>query len=248
MHDPWTNRLSAYIDDEMAPAERARLVEHLAACAECTATLGELQAVIAAAAALPDAEPATDLWPAIATRIEAATAEPSSVTAPLADRGVPAAAAATATIAHAAPSMSRRFSFSAPQLAAAAVVLMALSGGFVWLLQRDMAPGYAAGTVVHSALAPSDVRLVDTPVEFAGPDGYGDDVAELERTLDEYRETLDPSTVDVVERSLESIDRAILDARDALAADPGNENLHRQLDNTMRKKVELLRRVTRGAS
>ena len=37
-------RLSAYLDGELAPAERARLAAHLEACAECTARLAELAA------------------------------------------------------------------------------------------------------------------------------------------------------------------------------------------------------------
>ena len=51
-------RLSAYLDGELAPAERAGVEAHLAACAECTAFLAELAAVDEAAAALPAEAPA----------------------------------------------------------------------------------------------------------------------------------------------------------------------------------------------
>jgi hypothetical protein len=78
-------------------------------------------------------------------------------------------------------------------------------------------------------------------------ESYDRDVAELERALEENRGSLDPATVEVIERSIEAIDAAILDARDALASDPGNPHLHRQLDSTMRKKLDVLRRATRGA-
>ncbi len=46
-------RLSAYLDGELAPGERAAVEAHLAACPECTAFLAELAAVDEAAAALP---------------------------------------------------------------------------------------------------------------------------------------------------------------------------------------------------
>lgn len=246
MNDPWMNRLSEYFDDELPPRERAQLDEHLAVCDACAATLRELQAVVASAAALPDAEPAADLWPGIAARIRQSQTRMAAPSDAAADE--PVTSVARREIAPA-----RRFSFTSRQLAAAAVVLMMLSGGSVWLLQRTApaATGVAttgAGTIVHSAGAREPVRLVDSAEDLDAAGAFDDDVAELQRALDEHRGSLDPTTIEVVERSLESIDDAIADARSALAADPGNENLHRQLDSTMRKKVELLRRVTRGVS
>jgi hypothetical protein len=50
-------RLSAYLDGELAPAERARVAAHLEACAECTARLAELAAVNEATASLPSEAP-----------------------------------------------------------------------------------------------------------------------------------------------------------------------------------------------
>jgi hypothetical protein len=46
-------RLSAYLDEELPPGERAVVEAHLAACPECAAFLAELAAVDEAAAALP---------------------------------------------------------------------------------------------------------------------------------------------------------------------------------------------------
>jgi hypothetical protein len=71
-----------------------------------------------------------------------------------------------------------------------------------------------------------------------------DDVAALEQALEQNSAQLDPVTIDVIQRSLEAINDAIDDARAALEADPGNPYLHRQLDNTMRKKIDVLRRAT----
>src|SRR5690606_33702619 len=99
-----------------------------------------------------------------------------------------------------------------------------------------------SGTVVQAAGdVGRNVRMVDLRPEPQ----YTGDIAALEAALEANRDRLDPATIDVIERSLESIDRAIEDARAALDADPGNPYLHRQLDNTMRKKVDVLRLATR---
>ena len=73
MSDAWTDRLSEYLDEELAPEERDALAAHLEACAECSATLEDLRRVVTRARALESAGPATDLWPGIAQRIGAAS-------------------------------------------------------------------------------------------------------------------------------------------------------------------------------
>lgn len=242
MHDPMTEKLSAYFDDDLPAAERVELEAHLSTCDVCRATLDELRDVVVAAAVLRPTEPAVDLWPGIAERI-------GTTAGPQLDRDRVAGAIAP-----------RRFSLSLPQLAAAAVVLMTLSGGVVWLMGNSGAGTAGAGagdvatmgTIVHAAggdVRNGSTRLVESAVpDAAEQDAYDSDIAELERALDENRGSLDPATVDVIERSIQSIDAAISDAREALASDPGNPHLHRQLDSTMRKKLDVLRRATRGAS
>ena len=49
MSDMWTERLSDYVDDELAPEQRAALAAHLEGCAECSATLADLRRVAARA-------------------------------------------------------------------------------------------------------------------------------------------------------------------------------------------------------
>lgn len=223
MFDPWIDRLSAYLDGDLVEADRAALEQHLASCDECRLALAELRSVVAAADALVDREPTRDLWKGIATRIAA----PEGTVVRL-----PAARSA------------RRFSFSMPQLAAAAVLIMSLTGTAVWYAaNRSGGPDLAAGTIVQSS--GGSVRPVSS-APLPDPE-YPADIASLERALEQNRAQLDPATVEVLERSLESIDRAIEDARAALDSDPGNPYLHRQLDNTMRKKVDILRRATRAS-
>ena len=230
MHAEWTDRLSAYIDGELGAADAAALQRHLLACDACAAIHAELLQVTAAARDLEDVAPDRDLWSGIASRI-GATALPTT--------------ADVLPLSGARRRDTRRFTFSLPQLAAAALVIMTLSGGAVYLLgSRTAAPQVTTGTLVQASGNTGDVRLTTAPVDEPSPQ-YDSDVADLERTLQQQRAQLDPETVEVIERSIESIDLAIHEARAALEADPGNPYLHRQLDNTMQKKLDILRRATR---
>jgi anti-sigma factor RsiW len=69
-HDRWTDRLSEYLDGELAAAERDALEAHLAECARCAAVLADLRGLVSAARTLPDRAPEHDLWPELARRIE----------------------------------------------------------------------------------------------------------------------------------------------------------------------------------
>ena len=223
MYDEWVDRLSEYLDGELTVEEQAALEEHMVTCDVCRATLGELRAIVAAARALDNSPPERDLWPAIAAALDTGSAP--RIVSP---RQPP-----------------RRISFTVPQLAAAAVLLMAVSGGAVWFAtgSRGAQPAAGvAGTIVHAAGgAPADARLVGT----IPPDPEFDaTVAQLERTLEQRRAELDTATVEVLERSIEAIDRALADARAALVADPGNPYLRRQLESTMRRKLDVLRRAS----
>ncbi len=69
-------------------------------------------------------------------------------------------------------------------------------------------------------------------------------VTDLERTLVEQRDELDPRTIVIIERNLAVIDEAIRQARAALDADPANTFLNSHLADARRRKLELLRRAT----
>ncbi len=78
---------------------------------------------------------------------------------------------------------------------------------------------------------------------MAGPRGYDTAVSDLERALDAGRGRLDTTTVRVIERNLAIIDSAIAQAQRAVAADSANLYLNSHLADTMRRKLELLRRA-----
>src|SRR3954468_17847070 len=111
--DAFTSRLSEYLDDELSPAERESVDAHLGGCEGCRITLEQLGAVVAEARSVKDSSPTLDLWPGIESRIAAA---------PAASRVSPFRRALTA-----------RLSFTIPQVAAAGLTLMLLSGGLVWM-------------------------------------------------------------------------------------------------------------------
>jgi anti-sigma factor RsiW len=221
MSDPWTARLSDYLDGELSEGERSALERHLAACPTCTSTLEDLTRVAQRARRLPTPAPATDLWPGIAARIGADT------------RPLPVAPA---------PTTRRRWSFSLPELAAACLAVAALSGSGVWLLAGRGPAASSPAPAAPSrpvALAPSPALSRPALAEQK----YDAAVAELEQVLQQGRATLDTTTVHILERNLALIDRAIADARRALAADPHNAYLNAHLAGTMRRKIDLLRQA-----
>lgn len=218
MTDQWMDRLSEYLDDELSPAEREALETHLTSCVQCAVVLSDLRRVVARAAGLEHRGPAHDLWPGIATRIGASPqARPKVV--PLSPR--------------------RRWSFSLPQLAAAAILLMTFSGGTVWLLRSPgSVPASATSRLPAGATSPTALNASATASQ-----SYAAAVADLERVLASGRGQLDTATVRVIQQNLDAIDKAIAQAQQALAADPANLYLNTHLAETMRRKLDLLRQA-----
>src|SRR3954453_21283926 len=131
--DPWTDRLSEYVDGELPEWERHVLESHLVSCADCSLIVSDLRRVVRRARTLRNSPPATDLWPGIAARIGAATPRAHDVMDLSVQRRV-----------------RRRWAFSLPQLAAAGIALMTVSGGTAWLLHPS---ARAAGAALPPAPA-----------------------------------------------------------------------------------------------
>jgi hypothetical protein len=263
MHEEWTDRLSDYLDGELAADEQLAVESHLRECAECNAVLNDLKRVVARARAAGDAArpPQADLWPAIAERIE--------------PRWTRAAAGSTDHVVPFERRPSRRISFTLPQLAAAAIVVAAVSGGLAWQMRPAFsgtpqgAPydraasadthGAPAGPTALSTGAPGSSADVGRPFRGADADAsdggprietvgmadaqYDAAVVDLEKALKTGRGRLDASTVAIVEHNLQIIDQAINQAREALVADPANSYLSGHLVEARRRKLDLLRRA-----
>jgi anti-sigma factor RsiW len=211
MSDRWMERLSEYLDGELPATDRAALEAHLETCNDCAAMLDDLRRVVDRARLAKEYVPRRDLWPGIASRIGATHASSRRT--------------------------GRTWSFSLPQLAAAAILLMTLSGGTVWLMRS---------TSLHPAAGPiaTTTAPADTPAAInasSASQSYAAAVADLERVLAGGRGQLDTTTVRVIEQNLAAIDRAIAQAQRALLADPANLYLNTHLAETMRRKLDLLR-------
>jgi anti-sigma factor RsiW len=223
MSDQWMNRLSEYLDGELTDGERIALEAHLQGCAECSRVLADLRQVVAGARMLGNEAPHQDLWPGIAQRIGATVGETRTV-----DLGSHRAA--------------RRWSFSLPQLAAAGIALMTLSGGAVWLLRSPEQQNLAPPSAIVRPANPQTINAAVNPRGNA-TQSYAAAVADLERVLASGRGQLDTTTVRVIEQNLAAIDRAIAQAQRALDADPANLYLNTHLAETMRRKLDLLRQA-----
>jgi anti-sigma factor RsiW len=226
MKEHVTDHLSAYLDDDLDAATRASVERHLDSCAACAGELNELRRLVAYAGTIAsqDAPPPTDLWPGIEARLT-----PSNV----------------ATFHARAERRSRVISFSVAQLAAAAALLIAVSGATAWFLRGTVsAPqGVVTTSVIQAEIEPRAAADAIRPVNFADAQ-YDAAVADLERALGERRNDLNPRTVEILERNLKLIDAAIAQARQALEEDPGNSYLNRHLVESRKRKLDLLRRAT----
>src|SRR5438552_3602760 len=145
--DNWTDRLSEYLDGTLAVGERAALEAHLVDCAACAATLEELRRVVARARALDDRAPGADLWPKIAVGIGRATAPPAR----------------------------RYFAFTVPQLIAASVALIILSGGTTWLLRSRAVTATPVATA--PPLAQTDTTIPVRPGARLDVNNFGGSIA-----------------------------------------------------------------------
>lgn len=218
MTDQWIDRLSEYLDGDLAPAERTALEAHLAGCSTCRTTVDELRHVVTRAHALVDQLVGAELWGGIAARIGASGT-------PVVDLN--------------ARRVRRRVTLSLPQLAAAAVLLLAVGAGATTLAIRTPAAPSTAATG-----APPGIRAIPASLPGKAELSYDTAVRELEQALDAGRSRLSPKTVAVLQRNLDRIDVAIAEARAALEADPANAYLSGHLAATMQQKLALLQQAT----
>ena len=245
MHEEWTDKLSEFLDGELPGDEQRAVDAHLRGCADCAAVLADLKRVVARAqrAGAAPRPPSGDLWPEIAGRID------SQRRAHAPDRSAPASAEGFARR-KALAMKSRRVAFTVPQLAAAAVLIAAVSGGVVWRVVERTAPRAQDRSAAAAAPAPASDRGADqgsdvdriVPVSMADAQ-YDAAVADLEGALKQGRGRLDAATIAIVEHNLQIIDQAIAQAREALSADPANTYLSGHLVEARRRKLDLLRRA-----
>jgi anti-sigma factor RsiW len=212
-------------DGTRTPEPSSRAARHLAHCARCRADVDRIRELLALAAALPRSiDPPTDLWPGITARIHRGE-----------DTG-------TSTRGRRQGSRWESLLRNPRWLAAAAVLLIVASSAITVMLVRPRGN--------ESARAPDSVAPV------AGPSGalpvrtVSDDYEQLDRELAQLlaaqRGRLRPETIAKVEHNIAIIDQAIVEIREALAADPGNEALRQLLKASYGQKSALVRQVSQS--
>ena len=147
-----------------------------------------------------------------------------------------------------APRSARTVRWTAGWRLAAAGLLVAASSSILTLLAVRSRDGVRDAAVVATNRAPAHPRIAAStqlPAHLVVAErGYARSVDALWRTLDERRDSLAPSTVATVERSLRIADSAIAEARSALEQDPANRVLGELFVSNYERKIDLLRRAT----
>jgi hypothetical protein len=226
--------LSAWFEGDLRDAERRAVDAHLRECLRCASLVRDLESIRRDASRLPEMAPSRDLWDGIAARIEAPVIA-------LKPRQAPAPA-------------RRNW-----QMAAAAVVLMAVSSGLTYVLtggQRSVTSDQQVAATPDSLTVPNVVTPRPRPSPSSGGGAvlvstdasapaimYDQEITRLRVILDQRRGDLDSATIAAVEKSLKAIDTAIGEARSALAGDAASPFLLEQLNRALDKKLGVLRRV-----
>jgi len=78
-HEELRRRLSAYLEEDLAPGQRARIEEHLAGCPECRREYLELRHTVDLLRGLPEPEPPLDLAGRVIARLREGEGRPGGV-------------------------------------------------------------------------------------------------------------------------------------------------------------------------
>jgi len=228
--------LSDYLENTISLPLRAAVDGHVASCARCAAVLADVRSIVDRAAALPELKPSHDLWSGIEARLDAPV--------------VPISAA---------PSARR---FRVPTwigVAAAAAVLIVVTSVVTrqWVSSGQTTTPNVAATPAQPIVRPESLGIESTAVvapltavsntnreRVSAAVTYGREIARLEAFVRQRGDSLDPTTKAIIENSMRIIDSALVEARAALARDPASRFLTDQVDQTLQKKMELLRTVT----
>jgi hypothetical protein len=176
-----------------------------------------------------DELPSRDLWAGISTRLDSTQSRESTTRETSLTTG-------------------RGITFTLPQLAMAATLLIAVASGLTWMIAHPPAALGPKETVIQAyGVTEDETEGKIVRANFADAQ-FNAAVDDLEKILREERDRLDPRTVLIIERNLKAIDDAINEARMALNNDPANPYLNSHLADARRRKLDLLRQATTLAS
>lgn len=221
MHDTIMQQLSAYADGELKSAERETVERHLADCVQCRKALEGILAVKSWAPSYQGSAPSRELWQNIESRLG---------TRPIGSGAMK-------------PWHGRRVSVRIPLLAAAAVILLVLGAAATRLFIADSPEQVAQGPT-----GPTSPKHWNVVQEQVTNHEYDAAVTELESILASNGDALEPATLKVIHESLATIDTAIAEARQAIAADSTNDYLNASIAENMRRKLGILRMAAQAAT
>jgi hypothetical protein len=235
--------LADFLEGSLDDSSVADVELHLAACGACRTLVADLQQIAVDARSLPSPTPTRDLWPGIAARIEAGVV-------PLSPRVVRLypkrwLAAAAAVLVAATSLVTYEIARRGPTGVTAATARDAQRGNDIPdSSPRAANPEVAAVPASRPSLLPPPVLAVEASRTPEGTRETLDaEITRLRSILEVPNNRLDPATLAVIELSLRVIDSAIVEARSALSADPASPFLRNQLDNSLERKLGLLRKA-----
>jgi hypothetical protein len=212
---PPTERLSAFLDGDLPPADSETVRLHSAGCARCTTALAELGALVSAARGLETAEPPPTLW--MAVEGELARAERPSWLA----------------------SWSSWRPFAAGALVGAAALALTL---IVFPARRPRAPEATPPPVVAvAAPAAADPLLEEAETEFArAAASYERSIEKLRGLLERAEKGWSADERARIADRLAGLDDLIARSRELTRQAPGDRTGNEQLFAAYQQKIAFL--------
>jgi len=217
--DRLAESLDDYLDGASDVVTRAAVEAHLAGCPACPALVADVRAIRRAAQALGPIEPPAHAWPQLQARLQpGAPARPT-----LLDRlGLSMSEPASSRVA-------RHFGWRTLQAAVAVGGLLLVVSSLAWVGTRL---AVAPPRVADGSGALAEFQLAEAE--------YTDAIARLQEAADTAGPRLDALTHATLQSSIDDIDSAIGDAREALARQPGDALSQESLLDALGSKVALL--------
>jgi hypothetical protein len=202
--------ISDYIDGALEAGEEINIERHLRDCAACRALRDDLIQIVHFSRRLPLRAPSNQLWPRIASQIEQ---RPGSKLA-----------------AQLRKFKQRRFSFSAPQLAAGFAAIALLWSATIKISQSAAEP--AAPTLRKS---PSEAALMDEHIAQ-----MENRIRQLSALIEERKAYWNPELRTAFDRCMLQIDRTLIECQSMVRKNPSDAVYQELMLNVYSEKARLL--------
>jgi len=217
------NSLSDYLDGSLLDTEIRLIEAHLGDCPPCHTVRLELVEIRSAARELPLHTPQRALWTRIRMSLETETAQWGR------EREVVRQPGWWSRF------MSRRFTFTLPQLAGASALAVALIAfGLIGALRQTRL------TPINGT-AGSSFNQAATAVILPGEPQLKADIEHRVSTLNARKATWDPQMQEIFDSHLMRIDQSLNSCRHHLVIDPADQEHKRMLWDLYEEKIQLLK-------